>query len=116
MDADYANDIGLLANASIQAEVLLYRLEQAVAGIGLHVNTDKMEYMCFNQRRQVHLPRKQYLINWNRHQHVTSKGTDSYWWAIGYMEVRPDWWNEMQFLPSRGRINTAVWMHYVDAH
>ena len=29
---------------------LLYSLERAAAGIGLHVYAHKMEYMCFNQR------------------------------------------------------------------
>ena len=48
-DADYANDIVILANAPTQAKTLLYSLEQAAAGIGLHVNAHKMEYMCFNQ-------------------------------------------------------------------
>ena len=33
-----------------QAETLLHSLEQATAGIGLHVNAFKTEYMCFNQR------------------------------------------------------------------
>ena len=32
------------------------------------------------------------------------------------MEVRPDRWNEMQFLPSSGHIDTAIWMHYLDAN
>ena len=44
-NADYTNDIALLANAP----TLLHNLEQATAGIGLHVNAHKMEYMCFNQ-------------------------------------------------------------------
>ena len=48
-DADYADDIALLANAPAQAEILLHSLERAAAGIGLHVNAHKMEYMCFNQ-------------------------------------------------------------------
>ena len=26
----------------------MHRLEQATGGIGLHVNANKMEYMCFN--------------------------------------------------------------------
>ena len=39
----------LLANAPTQAETLLYSLERAAAGIGLHVNAHKTEYMCFNQ-------------------------------------------------------------------
>ena len=32
-----------------QAETLLHRLERAAAGIGLHVNAHKTEYMCYNQ-------------------------------------------------------------------
>ena len=48
MDANYADDIMLLANTPVQAKTLLHSLEQAAAGIGLHINADKMEYMCFN--------------------------------------------------------------------
>ena len=52
-DADYADDIALLANTPAQAETLIHSLEQAAAGIGHHVNADKREYMCFNQRRNI---------------------------------------------------------------
>ena len=48
-DDDYADDIGLLANTPNQAETLLHSLERAAAGIGLHVNAHKTEYMCYNQ-------------------------------------------------------------------
>ena len=48
-DADNADDIALLANTPNQAETLLHSLERAAAGIGLHVNAHKTEYMCFNQ-------------------------------------------------------------------
>ena len=48
-DADYADDITLLANASAQAEILLHNLEWAGACIGLHVNAHRTEYMCFNK-------------------------------------------------------------------
>ena len=46
--ADYADDIVLLANAFARAETLLYSLERAAAGIGLHVNAHKTEYI-YNQ-------------------------------------------------------------------
>ena len=49
-DADYSDDIALLAETRIQAETLVYRLKRPGGGIGLHVDADKMEYMCFNQR------------------------------------------------------------------
>ena len=48
-DANYADDIGILANTPNQAKTQLHSLEQAAAGIGLHVNAHKTEYMCFNQ-------------------------------------------------------------------
>ena len=44
-----ADDITIQANAPAQAETLLHSLERAAAGIGLHVNAHKTEYMCFNQ-------------------------------------------------------------------
>ena len=47
-DADYSDDIAILANLPNQAEILLHSLERAAAGIGLHVNAHKMEYMCYN--------------------------------------------------------------------
>ena len=48
-DADYADDIVLLANTPNQAETLLHSLERVATGIGLHVNAHKTEYMCYNQ-------------------------------------------------------------------
>ena len=32
------------------------------------------------------------------------------------MEIKPDQYNETQFLPSSGRIDTAIWMHNLDAN
>ena len=37
-DADYADNIAILANTPNQVETLLYSLERATAGTGLHVN------------------------------------------------------------------------------
>ena len=48
-DADYADDIAILTNTPNQTETLLHNLERAAAGIGLHVNAHKIEYMCYNQ-------------------------------------------------------------------
>ena len=52
-DADYADDIELLANTPARAETMLHSLERAAADIILHVNEDKMEYTCFNQRGHI---------------------------------------------------------------
>ena len=48
-DADYVNDLAILANTPDQAETLLHSLERVAVGIGLHVNAHKTEYMCSNQ-------------------------------------------------------------------
>ena len=48
-DADYADDMAILANTPNQAETLLHSFERAAAGIGFHVNAHKTEYMCYNQ-------------------------------------------------------------------
>ncbi len=47
-DADYADDIAIPANTPNQAETL-HKLERVAAGIGLHVNAHKTEYMSYNQ-------------------------------------------------------------------
>ena len=129
-DMDYTYGIALLANTSTQAESLLHSLERAAGGIGLHVNTDKIEHMCFNQigdistlkggsfetHGQVHLPWKQHLINREWHQHSTSKGMDSYQQVINYMEIKSDWQNKTQFFSSSGCVDTAMWMHHIDTN
>ena len=53
-DANYADDIALLANTPNQAETLLHSLERAAAGIGLHANAHKTEFMCFNQKGDIY--------------------------------------------------------------
>ena len=89
-EADYADNIVILAHTPNQAETLLHNLKRAAAGIGLLVNAHKTEYMFFNQtgdistldgsslKLVVHLPRKQCLINRKRHRHAANSGMDSY--------------------------------------
>ena len=60
-DTDYADNIAILANAPAQAETLLHSLERATAGIGLHVNAHKTEYMCFNQTGDISTLNGSYL-------------------------------------------------------
>ena len=55
-DADYADDIAILANTPDQAETLLHSLERAAASIGLYVNAHKTEYMCYNQTGDISTP------------------------------------------------------------
>ena len=100
-----ADDIALLANTPNQAETLLHSLERAAAGIGLHVNAHKTEFMCFNQKGDIstldgtslklvdeftYLGRKQRLINRKGHRHTANEGMDSYRYAFDHMEIKPD--------------------------
>ena len=71
----------LLANAPAQAETLLHNLECTAAGIGLYVNGHKKEYTSW----QVHLPRKQCLIN----RDINMQRAKA-WTAIDHIEVKPD--------------------------
>ena len=48
-DADYADDIAILANTPNQAETLLHSLKRTATGIGPRVNAHKTEYMWYNQ-------------------------------------------------------------------
>ena len=52
-NADYTNDIALLADAPAQAETLLHSLEWVAAGLGLYVNAHKTKYMCFNKKGDI---------------------------------------------------------------
>ena len=52
-DADYADDIAILANTPDQAETVLHSLEREAAGIGLYVNAHKTEYMYYNQKGDI---------------------------------------------------------------
>ena len=58
-DADYADDIALLANTPTQAESFLHRQGKVAGGICLHANADKTEYIYFdqNQRRDIFTPK-----------------------------------------------------------
>ena len=52
-DPYFADDIALLANTPAQAKTLLHILERAAAGIGLHVNAHKTEYIFFNRTSDI---------------------------------------------------------------
>ena len=120
MNADYADDIALLANTPTQAETLLHNLERAAAGIGLHVNAHKTEYMCFNQRGDISTLDGSSLKLVDKFTYlgssVSSTKTDinmwlaKAWTAIDRLSYRsqiwPIKWNI--FFPSSSRVNTTV--------
>ena len=63
MDADYADDIALQASKPIQAEPLLYSLEKAAGGIGLHVNAEKQNICALIKiKKQTSLHNSEFLF------------------------------------------------------
>ena len=48
-DADYRDDLALLANTSAQTESPLHSLEQTAGSIDFYVNANKTEFMCLKE-------------------------------------------------------------------
>ena len=128
-DADYTDDIALLGNTPAKAESMLHRLERAAGSIGLNVNADKTEYMCFNQRGVIlklkggPLKLADKFIYLGSSVYSTENGIDmrliKSWTAIDRLSVI---WNldltdkiKRNFFPSIGLVDTATWIHHMDA-
>ena len=63
-EADYTDDIVLLASTLAQAEFLMQSLERAAGRIGLYANAYKTEYMCLNQRGDISTVNGGLLESW----------------------------------------------------
>ena len=128
-DADYANNTALLVNKPTQAETLLHCLERATTGIDLRVNTDKTEYICFNQRGDITTVNSGSLKLVDKFTYLGSSVSSTEtginmrlakaWTANDKLSViwKSDLTDKMKrsFFPSTDRADTAVWMHYMDA-
>ena len=124
MDSDYADDISLLANSPTQAETQLHSQERTAAGIGLHVNTDKTECMCFNESGDIFTlkggPLK--LVDKFTYPRSSISSTENdintwpvkVWTAIDRLSVI--WKSDLTDKYDSGHINTAIWMHHMDAN
>ena len=123
MDADYADDMVLLANSTAQAESLLQSLEWVAGGIGLYVNAGKTEYMCFNQRSNISTLNVGPLKLVNKFNFLVSSISSTEndiniqltkaWTAIDRLLViwKSDLTNKIkQFFPSSSCVDTATWM------
>ena len=129
-DVNYADDIALLANTPDQAETMLHSLERAATGIGLHVNADKTEYICFNQKGDISTLNGSSLKLVDKFTYqgnsVSSTETDintrlaKAWTAIDRLSVI--WKSYLTdkikriFFLSSGRVDTVLWMHYMDVN
>ena len=123
------DDIALLANTSTEAKTLLHSLERAAAGISFYVNAHKTDYMSFNQKSNISTLNGRSLKQVGKLTCLGSSvsSTETYintrlvkvWTANDRLSViwKLDLTDIMKcFFPSSGRIDTAVWMHYMDAN
>ena len=130
-DADYADDIALLTNTPAQAETLLHSLEWAAAGIGLHVNSDKTEYMCFNQWGDISTLSGSSLKLVDKFTYLGSSVSSTEkdiktqlaktWTAINRLSViwkldLTDKIKKIKFFPSSSHVDTVIWMHNMDSN
>ena len=120
-DGDYADDIVILANTPNQAETLLHVLERPAA--------HKTEYMCYNQTGDISTLDRTSLKRLDKFTYLgssvsstekdidtrlTKAGTAIDWLSIIWKSDLTD--KMKQFLLSSSRVDTAVWMHYLDAN
>ena len=112
-DADYADDIAVLANTPTQAESLLHSLKRAAGSIGLHMDADKTDYMCFNQKGGISTLNCGSLKLVDNFTYLGSSvpSTED---KINIRLVKA-WTDINRFLPSSGCVNSTVWMHHMDA-
>ena len=54
-DIDYADDIAVTSNTLKDANTLLLKIELATKEIGFNINTEKTEYINFNQNNNLHM-------------------------------------------------------------
>ena len=120
----------LLANTPAQAETLLHSLERSAASINLHVNADKTGYMYSNQRGDISTLNGSFLKLVDKFTYhrssvpSTEKNINTRlakaWTALVRLSVigKLDLTDKIKcsFFPSSGRIDTAIWMHYMDAN
>ena len=128
-DADYADDMGLLANTLAQAESQLHSLEWAASNIGLHDNTEMTEYMCFNQRGDISTLKGGPLKLLDKFTYLrssvsaTKKDINMWlakaWTTIDRLSViyKSDLTDKIkQFFSSSCCIDIAIWMHNMDTN
>ena len=124
---DFLSEVNFTPN---QAETLLHSLERAAAGIGYHLNAHKTEYMCNNQRGDISTKDGTSLKLVDKFTYLgssvstTEKDIDTRltnaWTVINRLSIiwKPDLTDKMKrsFIQGSGRIDTIIWMNYLDAN
>ena len=110
-------------------EPLLHSLGRVVGGIGLNVNSDKTEFMCFNKKGDIFTLNGGSLKLVDKFTYLGScvSSTENYinmwltkvWTAIGRLSVI---WNSdlsdeiKRYFSQAAVVNFTIWMHHWDAN
>ena len=123
-DVNYTDDIVLLTNTPAQDETLLHSLERAAVGTDSRVNTDKTENMCFYQRGNISTLKlvdkfTYHGSNVSLTENDIKSRLAKAWTAIDRLSVI--WKSHLNdkitvLFPNSGYVNTALWMHHMDAN
>ena len=117
-----------LQDTIIKREYNTHSLKRAAVGIGLHVNAHKTEYMCYNQTGNITTRDGASLRLVDKFTYLESSVSSiendidtlltKAWTAIDRLSIiwKSDLTDEMKFLPGSGWVDTAIWMHYMDAN
>ena len=106
-------------------QIPLHSREQTTAGIFLHVNANKTEFMCFKREGAISAlsDRSLKLVDKFTYLGSSVSSTESdvdirlpkSWSDIHHIDVWFIWKNKTGFLLSWRCVNTTVWMNYIDA-
>ena len=118
----------LIVSKGIFRVHIFTRLDREVAGISLHVNAHKTECMCFNQRCDISTLNGSSLKLVDRftYQGSSVSSTEAKintqqaktWTAIDRLSViwKSDLTDKMKCSFFQAAVDTAIWMHYMDAN
>ena len=109
---------------SAQAKYLLHNLEKAAKGIGLYVNTDEVDFICFKEDSDLFTyddkPMKFVEYFTYLSSNISSTGRDvdictrKAWTAINRLSIKWISAKKMGILPTGSSVNTIVWLHHMN--
>ena len=111
-----------LANTPAQAEYILPSPQQAAGGIGVNLNANKTEFLCFKQEgAKLKLLKLVKNFTYLSSQISSAESDvnirlDKAWTTIDRLWTSDQSDKMKQFFPSSVCVNTTVWMHHMDTN
>ena len=126
INTDYADDLALLVNTPTQAKSLTDSQEQAAEGIGFHLNTNKIEFVCFKQGARSTLSDKPLKLDQFTYFGSNISSTESdfnihirkVWNSLDRLSMfwKSDLTDKIRDFFYTLAVSTIVWMYYMGAY